>query len=139
MSYLLDTCMLVEFAQRKPEMKVIRWINSVDQNELFVSVISIGEIQRGIIRLPDSQHRTLLLAWVSRGLVERLKDHTLPLDTETLVIWGSLTARKNGTGQPMGTLESLIVALALRHNMTLVTHFAQEYFQSGASVLNPWE
>jgi toxin FitB len=139
MSYLLDTCMLVEFARRKPEMKVIRWMNSVDQNELFVSVISIGEMQRGIIRMPDSQHRTLLLAWVSRGLVERLKDHILPLDTETLVIWGSLTARRNGTGQPMGTLESLIAASALRHNMTLVTRFAQEYFQSGVSVLNPWE
>jgi len=139
MSYLLDTCVLVEFARRKPEAKVIRWLDREDHEGLYLSVISVGEIQRGIERLPDSVRKDQLLTWVYHGLVERLKEHILPLDTVTLTLWGSLTSWRDGTGQPMGTLESLIAASALRHNLTLATRYVQEYFRSGVEIVNPWE
>ena len=139
MNYLLDTCVLVEFARSKPEPKVIRWMESMAHEKLYVSVISVGEIQRSIERLKDSERKDQLLSWVYHGLVERLKDQILPLDVVTLTLWGSLTAWKDGSGQPMGTLESLIAASALRYNLTIATRYVQDYFRSGAQTVNPWE
>ena len=138
MNYLLDTCILVEFARMKPEPKVIRWVDSVNHDSLFISAITVGEIQRGIERLPESARKDELLKWVFNGLVERLKDHILPLDTLTLTLWGSLTSWKEGEGQPMGVLESLIAATALRNNMTIASRYTEIYHRSGALSVNPW-
>jgi predicted nucleic acid-binding protein len=139
MSYLLDTCVLTEFARQQPDPQVLNWMQRVDRDGLYMSVISVGEIQRGIERLPDSTRKDQLLDWVYHGLLERLKDHILPLDTVTLTLWGSLTAWKETNGQPMGTLESLIAASALRHNLILATRYVKEYFRSGVQIVNPWE
>jgi toxin FitB len=138
MNFLLDTCILTEFARKKPEPKVIHWIDSVGHKLLYVSVITIGEIQRGVERLPDSDRKDDLLKWVCNGLVERLTDHILPLDTMTLTLWGSLTGWKDADGKPMGILESLIAASALRNNMTIVTHYIDVYHRTGVPVVNPW-
>lgn len=138
MNYLLDTCVLVEFARRNPDPKVIRWMNSIENEQLYISVISLGEIQRAIERMPESERKEELLNWVYHGLIERLKDRILSLDTITLTLWGSLTTWKEDVGKPMGTLESLIAASALRHNLTLVTRYEQEYHRSGVALINPW-
>ena len=138
MNFLLDTCILTEFARQKPDAKVIRWIDSVGPEKLNVSVITIGEIQRGVERLPDSNRKDELLKWVCNGLVERLKDHIVPLDTMTLMLWGSLTGWKDTEGKPMGILESLIAASALRNNMTIVTRYIEVYHRTGVPVVNPW-
>lgn len=138
MNYLLDTCILTEFARKKPEPKVIRWMDSIDHDAIFTSAITIGEIQRGIERLPESPRKDELLQWIYNGLVERLKDHIIPLDTTTLTIWGSLTAWRDGDGKPLGVLESLIAASALRNNMTIATRYTDVYHRTGVPVVNPW-
>jgi predicted nucleic acid-binding protein len=138
MNYILDTCILVEFARKKPEPKVIHWVDSVNHDSLFISVVTVGEMQRGIERLPDSKRKDELLKWFFNDLVERLKDHILPLDTLTLTLWGSLTSWKEGESQPMGVLESLIAATAMRNNMTVASRYVDIYHSCGALSVNPW-
>jgi Predicted nucleic acid-binding protein, contains PIN domain len=138
MNYLLDTCILTEFARKKPEVKVVKWLDSVKEDHLYVSVITIGELQRGVERLPESARKDTLLKWVGEGLVERLKDNILPLDTTTMMLWGSLTSWREHDGKPMGVLESLITATALRNHLTIATRYEEVYHRSGAPVVNPW-
>ena len=139
MSYLLDTCVFIEFSRRKPDPKVIRWLDSLEKGALFISVITIGELQRSIERLPDSRRKDELLVWLNEGLKERLKENILPLETVTLTLWGSLTTWKEQDGQPMGVMESLIAASALHYNLTIATNNPAAYLCSGAEVVNPWE
>ena len=71
MNYLLDTCVLSEFTRRKPYANVTEWVDRIEEEKLFLSVITLGEIQRGIERLPESHRKTEMLAWMNNELVER--------------------------------------------------------------------
>ncbi|NMC52610.1 MAG: type II toxin-antitoxin system VapC family toxin [Chloroflexi bacterium] len=139
MNYLLDTCVLSEFTRRKPEEKVVRWLERVEETRLFLSAITIGEIQRGVARLPESTRKTELLAWMNNGLLERFRSRILPLDEQTLFLWGSLTARAELAGQPMPVMDSLIAASALQHNLILVTRNVTDFMPCGVQLFNPWE
>jgi predicted nucleic acid-binding protein len=100
MNYLLDTCVLSEFTRRQPEEKVVRWMESVEEDRLFISVITIGEIQHGIDRLAESHRKTELLVWRNNGLTKRLEQRIIPLTMSEMFLWGSLTVHKESTGQP---------------------------------------
>lgn len=139
MNYLLDTCVLSEFTRRKPEETVIRWVSSIDEEKLFLSVITVGEIQRGIERLPESHRKTELLVWMNNGLIERFGRRIIPLDVQTILLWGSLTARMENTGQPMALMDSLIVATALQNNLIIATRNVVDFLPCGVQVINPWE
>ena len=139
MNYLLDTCVLSEFTRRKPNEKVIQWVDSVDEAKIFISAITIGEIQRGIERLPESHRKTELLSWMNNGLIERFTQRILPLETQTMFLWGSLTARMENAGQPMAVMDSLIAATALQNNLIIVTRNGSDFLPCGVQVINPWE
>ncbi len=138
MNYLLDTFVLTEFSRRKPAPKLMHWMDSVAEESLFISAVTIGELQRSIETLPDSQRKNDLMVWLNEGLKERLKEHILPLETITFTLWGSLTSWKEQDGKPMGVIETLIAATALRHNLTIVTNQPDAYLRCGAHVVNPW-
>ena len=139
MNYLLDTCVLSEFTRRQPEKKIIRWLESIDEEKLFMSVITIGELQHGIERLPDSHRKTELQVWMDSALVRRFGQRILPLDTSALFLWGSLTARLERSGQPMAVMDSLIAATALQYNLILATRNVSDFIPCGVQVINPWE
>lgn len=139
MNYLLDTCVLSEFTRRKPDEKVIQWIDSVDEEKLFLSVITIGEIQRGIERLPESHRKTELLVWMNDGLVQRFQSRILPIDTPTMHLWGSLTAHMEHAGRPVSIMDSLIIATALHNNLIIATRNVTDFAPCGVQVINPWE
>ena len=139
MNYLLDTCVLSEFTRRRPEKKVIRWLESIDEEKLFISVITIGEIQHGIERLPESHRKTELQVWMNNGLVRRFEQRIIPLDMPAMFLWGSLTARLENAGQPMGVMDSLIAATALHSNLILATRNVTDFLPCGVQVINPWE
>jgi toxin FitB len=139
MNYLLDTCVLSEFTRRKPDEKVIRWLDSMDEEKLFLSAITVGEIQRGIERLPESHRKAELLVWLNDGLIERFGGRILPLNTETMLLWGSLTGQMEKSGQPMALMDSLIVATALQDNLIVVTRNVSDFLPCGVQVINPWE
>lgn len=138
MNYLLDTCVLSEFTRPQPNQRVITWLDNIDEERLHISVITIGEIQRGIERLPESHRKTSLLMWMNNGLMARFGARILPLDTPTLFLWGSLTARMEQAGQPMPVMDSLIVATAMQNNLIIATRNISDFLPAGVQVINPW-
>jgi predicted nucleic acid-binding protein len=139
MNYLLDTCVLSEFTRRQPEQKVIDWVDSIDEEQLFISVITVGEIQHGIERLPESHRKTELSTWMNNGLIRRFGKRILPLDTAALFLWGSLTARMEQSGQPLPVMDALIAATALQHSLIIATRNVADFAPCGVQVINPWE
>jgi predicted nucleic acid-binding protein len=138
-NYLLDTYVLSEFTRRQPDKRVIEWLNSIEEEKLFISVITVGEIQRGIERLPDSHRKTELLVWMNTGLLKRFAERMIAIDAPTMFIWGSLTARLEAAGQPMSVMDSLILASALQNNLIVATRNAADFLPGGVQVINPWE
>jgi predicted nucleic acid-binding protein len=139
MNYLLDTCVLSEFTRRQPDKRVIHWLDSIEEEKLFISVITVGEIQRGIERLPDSHRKTELLVWMNNELLNRFAERIIAIDALTMFMWGSLTARLEAAGQPMGVMDSLIVASALQNNLIVATRNVTDFLPCGVQVINPWE
>ena len=139
MNYLLDTCVLSEFTRRQPYQRLVNWLDSIEEEKLFISVITVGEIQRGIERLPNSHRKTELLVWMNNGLLNRFAERTISIDSPTMYLWGSLTANLEASGQPMGVMDSLIVASALQNNLILATRNVTDFLPSGVQVINPWE
>src|SRR5512140_1665543 len=107
MNYLLDTCVLSEYTRRKPNGKVIRWIEEMDEEKLFMSAITIGEILHGIERLPGSSRKTELINWINNDLISRFGQRVLPLDAQTMFLWGSLVAQAENDGHPLALMDSL--------------------------------
>jgi predicted nucleic acid-binding protein len=137
-NYLLDTCVLSEFTRRQPDEGVIGWLNAIADANLFISVITVGEIQHGIERLPDSHRKTELLAWMNNGLLKRFAGRMIVIDVATMVMWGCLYARLEATGQPMGVMDSLIAASALQNNLIVTTRNVADFLPCGVQVINPW-
>jgi toxin FitB len=139
MNYLLDTCVLSEFTRRRPKEKVVQWMESVDEEKLFISVITIGEIQHGIERLPESHRKTELLVWMNNELVNRFEQRIIPLNMPAMFLWGSLTAHIESMGITMALMDSLIVATALQNNFIIATRNVTNFLPCGVQVINPWE
>lgn len=139
MNHLLDTCVLSEFTRRQPDDHVVDWLDNMEEDNLFLSVISIGEIQRSILRLLAAQRKADLTTWLQDGLLERFAGRILDVDTATMLTWGTLTARLDGTGKPMPVMDALIAATALQHNMTLATHNVADFTSCGVQLVNPWK
>lgn len=137
--YLLDTCVLSEFVKPKPERKVIDWLNSVDAEAVFLSAVTIGEIQFGISSRPPSNRRTELEVWLNEALSQQFGGRILALDADTFVEWGKMTAEQEQNGETQGVMDSLITATALKHKMVLVTRNVGDFKVFGLSVFNPWE
>jgi toxin FitB len=139
MNYLLDTCVLSEFTRRQPDVRVIDWLNSIEEEKLFISVITIGEIQHGIERLPVSHRKTELLLWMNNGLLTRFAERMVTIDAPTMFLWGSLFTRLEASGQKMGLMDSLILASALNNNLIIATRNVDDFLPSGVQVINPWD
>lgn len=139
MKYLLDTCLISEMVKPKPSAAVVRWLEERDEQTLFLSVLTMGELHKGIGKLPESAKREALQAWVNHDLVQRFEGRILEIDMEIAVVWGGMqgTAERNGVKLPV--MDSLIAATAEVHNLSVVTRNAKDMERCGANVCNPWE
>jgi hypothetical protein len=138
MSWLLDTCALSEYIKKAPDPKVIAWLDEQDETSLFISVVSLGEIEKGILELRASDPRRAqkLTAWL--GKVERrFAGRILPLDAAALSAWAELSARAELAGRPLPVMDGLLMATAQCHGLTVVTRNSQD-FASFPRVFNPW-
>ena len=139
MNYILDTNVISELVAPQPDANVTRWIESIDPQTVYLSVITVGELKKGIEKLPDSRHKTILEDWLVNDLLVRFQDQLLPLDSSTMLAWGSLVARMEAIGKLMPAIDSLIAATALHNGHTLSTRNVGDFEQAGISLLNPWE
>ena len=139
MNYLLDTCVIAELVNSKPEAKVVSWLRRQPENSLFLSAITIGEIQRGISLLPESKKREALQSWLDHDLRQRFHQRILNVDFDGARRWGEVQAKAERAGQKMSAMDSLVAALALARGMTVVTRNTRDMEASGVSLLTPWE
>jgi toxin FitB len=138
MRYLLDTCALSELVARQPNQGVIRWIDGVDPEAVYLSVITVGEIRKGIEKLPDSKRKSMLQEWLTGDLFIRFSGRILSIDLDVILAWGRMTGRLELNGRKMGAMDSLIAAIALSGNLSLVTRNEVDFKHAGIRVVNPW-
>jgi predicted nucleic acid-binding protein len=138
MSWLLDTCVLSEYTKKSPAQNVIAWLDEQEESSLFISVISLGEIEKGIFKLRAThpQRSQKLTAWLGK-LEQRFAGRTLPLDATALHIWAQISAHSELVGNPLPVMDSLLMATAQCHGLTLVTRNVQD-FAPYPLVFNPW-
>lgn len=138
MSWLLDTCALSEYAKKSPASQVIAWLDEQDEASLYLSVITIGEIGKGILKLraTDPRRSQKHTAWLGK-IEQRFAGRILPLDAAALHVWAQISAHAELTGQPLPVMDSLLMATAQCHGLTVVTRNVQD-FALYAQVFNPW-
>ena len=138
MRVLLDTCALSELRRPQPNDAVLRAIDALASEDLFVSVLSIGEIAKGIAVLKESKNRRALQSWL-QTLERHYADRLLPIDLETSRIWGELTTAAQKMGRTIPATDGLIAATARRHGLHIMTRNIGDFEPAGVLVLNPWE
>jgi predicted nucleic acid-binding protein len=134
---LLDTCVLSELQKPDGAPSVHAFLAAALAKNLFLSVITLGEIAKGIALLPEGEKKRMIHAW-AMGLSGRFADRILPLDQETAELWGQLTATGQKQGHTIPVADGLIAATALRHGLHVATRNAADFMKTGAMVINPW-
>ncbi len=138
MSYLIDTCCISELVRKKPDPNVVKWFADQDELSIFISVLTFGELRKGIEKLPDSKKKDKLNLWVSTDLKQRFKNRILNIHMKEVDRWGRVLAMAEKRGRPLSSVDSLIAATALEHNLFVVTRNTQDMEGYGADVINPW-
>jgi toxin FitB len=137
-SYLLDTCVLSEFQRPAPQATVVAWLRAQEEETFFLSVLTLGELQRGISRLPTSRKRNRLQAWLDSDLRQRFEGRILPIDDNVALRWGEVQARVEARGTSLPVMDNLIACTALIHNLAVVTRNGEDFARTGVRVVDPW-
>jgi predicted nucleic acid-binding protein len=135
--YLLDTCLLSELIRKEPNQGVLDWIKDKEESSLFLSVLTIGELRKGIVKLKPSTKKKELTLWFAE-LESRFKDRIIPIDIQISLKWGEIQANLEVKGNSMPTIDSLIASTALCKNLIVVTRNGKDMKQSHVEILNPW-
>ena len=130
--------MISEFAKATPNGNVLNWINNTPNERLFLSVITIGEIRKGITKLPDSKKKYRLTDWLNI-LLDNYEERIYPIDLVVAESWGSIQGRAENNGTPVASVDSLIAAVAQAHNLVVVTRNEKDFAATNVTILNPWE
>lgn len=139
MKYLLDTCVISELVTPHPNENVLKWLREREENDLFLSVLTIGEIQKGISRLPDSKKKKSLVKWVEDDLKKRFSGRVLDVTEDIAIQWGKILGESEKKGKKIPVIDCLIAASAIEENLTVVTRNIKDMEDTGARLLNPWE
>jgi len=139
MNYVLDTNVISELISKQPNKKVVEWLDRLDPNTIYLSVITIGEIRKGIEKLPPSKRRETVREWLEADLLLRFQGRILEITTEVMLVWGELAGRLENEGRPITAIDSLIAAIALQGNYCLVTRNEHDFQHTGVTIINPWK
>jgi len=117
----------------------MEWMDAADERLLYLSVLTLGEIRKGLAALPQSRRRTRLETWLEVELHTRFSGRLLPIDGEVANRWGLLAAQAKRKGRPLAIIDGLLAATALHYNLTMVTRNSGDFEVAQVPVLNPWE
>jgi len=137
--FLLDTCLISELVKKKPDPKVVAWLDECDEQNLFLSVLTFGELQKGVSKLLVGDRREELQTWIDHDLSERFAGRILAVDRDTALVWGRLQGEAEQGGEKLPVMDSLIAATAKAHNLTVVTRNSKDLERCKARVFNPWQ
>jgi len=135
LSYLVDTNVLSELRRRKPNASVLEWFSNRRSEMLFLSVLTLGEIRKGLESVSDGERRLKLLDWLEIELPAFFTGRILSVDIPVADCWGRLQAEAR---RPVSAVDSLLAATALRHELRLVTRNEKDFAYPGLEVINPW-
>lgn len=136
--FLLDTNVISELVKAKPEPRVTQWIETTDETLLYLSVLTLGEIRKGISSLPDAKRRTLLDTWLDRDLALRFSGRILPIDHPVADRWGRLAGKAAASGTTLPVIDGLLAATALHYDLTLVTRNTKHLEVTQTPFFDPW-
>lgn len=137
--YLLDTNCVSELVRVRPDPGVIAWMDAAEEELLYLSVLTFGEIRKGLAGLPQSKRRTHLEMWMELELRARFAGRILPIDFPVADRWGALAAAAKKEGKALSTVDGLLAATALEHNLTVVSRNDSDFVPTQVRVLNPWK
>lgn len=136
--FLLDTNVISELVRPRPNPRVAHWLDSTDEELLFLSVLTLGEIRKGITTLTDHARKGRLEAWLSGGLIPRFEGRIFPIDQAIANRWGQITGSLAAQGSLLPVIDGLLAATALDHNLTLITRNTRDVALTGVPVFDPW-
>ena len=139
MRYLLDTCVISEVVKSKPNKNVISWLKKQDESSLFISVLTFGEIEKGIEKAPDKIRKKKLRLWVEDDLKQRFEGRVLNIDLNTTTEWGILQGKSEQAGRPMPAIDGLIAVSGLVNNCIVVTRNTSDMEPSTVELFDPWK
>jgi predicted nucleic acid-binding protein len=134
--YLIDTNVISELRRREPEPRVLAWFEQRPAAQLYLSVLTLGEIRRGVERLAAGERQEALRTWLEAELPAFFSGRLLPVDAAVAQRWGRLMAEM---GRPLPAIDSLLAATALEHNLVLATRNLKDVADLPVAVANPWQ
>lgn len=137
--FLLDTNIISELIKPKPEQRLVTWISGTDENLLYLSVLTLGEIRKGIEALRQPARRVQLETWLDSELRLRFSGRILPVDDEVADRWGVIMGRAAARKMALPVIDGLLAATALHYNLTLVTRNSKDVAGTEVLVFNPWQ
>ena len=140
MNYLLDTCIISEYVKKKPNQQVIQWLDGQDEASLFISILTIAELKKGIIKIKNSQpeRHQKLTKWLPK-VEQRFAGRILPLNNNLLDTWATICGESEGKGKKLPIMDSLIAATAYEYNLIIVTRNVSDFNFSLLKVFSPWD
>jgi toxin FitB len=134
-SFLLDTSIISELTRAMPDVRVLRWLAKAPGTTLYLSVLTLGELHKGVSTLMPISRRDTVLAWLEQDLPGWFEPRIVPIDAAVTARWGQLLAE---IGRPIPAVESLLAASALHCGLKLVTRNVLDFNFPGLTVINPW-
>lgn len=138
MRYLLDTCAISETIRVVPNSHFTEWLDLQNENEIFLSNITLGELYKGIFKLQDKNRQEKLMIWLEEDLKQRFYRRILPVEDSIMYVWGKICGESEKKGKKLPIIDSLIAATAITHKLTVVSRNVKDFELCAAKVINPW-
>ncbi|WP_200414889.1 type II toxin-antitoxin system VapC family toxin [Arcobacter sp. FWKO B] len=138
MRYLLDTNIVSELISKKPNENVLNFLNTLSEEDVLLSVLTVGEIKSGIENLQDSVKKETLTLWLNNDLLNRFKNRLLDIDLNIMLVWGEIIQKNKKIGSPLPIIDSLIGATCIVNNLTLVTRNESDFKNLDINIINPF-
>ena len=137
--YLVDTNCISEAVRLRPDPRVMSWLEAADEDLLYLSVLTLGEIRKGVASLPQGRRRVSLESWLNLELQARFLGRILSIDEAIADRWGLLAATAKNKGRGLSAIDGLLAATAIQHNLTIVSRNDTDFADTQVPVVNPWK